>query len=518
MDTTAVTQLGQQLNDFLVKQFAPPLGTKTSLGFLGTGIGVEPNSFLSGGQFNAARVNQWLDVVVDPLGKVSTSSNQAEFTPWTATQLLEAIYSQAMSLDPLGSEAQQGFARAKSLAMEGLGGATTVSSAPLDWYDPAQVAQWPTCSLTASSTSSSASSSGTGQVPPARPLWAWRRLAPIQTVNNNAVAAAPAETGGALRTINSVQNRRIAFAAMVARPPIAMVARSPIMSERATPIGPAGAAAHAVQVSEVSTASQIAVARFPSSFVSERPVTPAQALIVSHAVSTAASQATTSSVASTSLTLQLKYRVVSLSRAPWWNEFLLLLNNWYIPGLDRATMIEDSDGQQVIGVPIALVLTSDVSIESTWSDADRAAATSSTHFGPWSLDSSHFTATSDAGKAFLVLAGMQAIACIYRQLPALPPKADPSLPVSTTNPSASGSAGSNSPGTTTTGSGTSSSGASTQPPSGSSDPTAGSSGAAGNTTGAAATGSGTGTSDTSAAAANSDTPGGSSGSQGSAPG
>jgi hypothetical protein len=132
MDTSAITLLGQQLTDFLVKQFAPPPGTKTSLGFLGTGVAVDPNSFVSGGQFNPALVNKWLDIVVDPLGEVITSSNQVEFTPWTATQLLAAIYSQAMSLAPADSDAQHGFAKAKSQAMEGLGGATTVSTAPLD--------------------------------------------------------------------------------------------------------------------------------------------------------------------------------------------------------------------------------------------------------------------------------------------------------------------------------------------------------------------------------------------------
>jgi hypothetical protein len=78
-------------------------------------------------------------------------------------------------------------------------------------------------------------------------------------------------------------------------------------------------------------------------------------------------------------------------------------------------------------MPIALILTSDVKIRAIWSDADRAAASSNTHFGPWVLSSAQFTSTTNAGEAVLTIPGITAIACIYRELPALPPKADPNL-------------------------------------------------------------------------------------------
>ncbi|HME10031.1 MAG TPA: hypothetical protein VKG25_23435, partial [Bryobacteraceae bacterium] len=446
MDTTAVTLLGQQLKDFLVKQFAPPPGTKTCLGFLGTGVAVDPNSFLSSGQFNPARVNQWLDIVVDPLGEVIAGTDQVEFMPWTATQLLQAIYSQAMSVAPADSDAQRGFAKAKSQALEGLGGATTVSTAPLDWYDPAHLPQWPACSLTANSTTSSGAASGTKVTPagppPARPLWAWRRLetmpvpaaTPVQAASKVAAAPPAPALGTAAHPINTLQMRRVAFAAA---PMVAAAARpappprpvSPIMSAHLAPLGHPAATAQAVQVSRISMESRISVERMPTSVIGERAVTPTQALMVSHAAFTASNQAATSSVATNSLSLRLKYQVVSLSRAPWWNEFLMLLDNWYIPSCGRASMIEDSDAQKVFGVPIALVLTSDVNIQANWSAADRTAATSNTHFGPWALNSAKFLATSNAGEAILAIPGIQAIACIYRQLPPLPPKSDPSLGV-----------------------------------------------------------------------------------------
>jgi hypothetical protein len=256
---------------------------------------------------------------------------------------------------------------------------------------------------------------------------------PIAAATLNQDEIVPAQKGGAtVGTINTIQNRRLAFAAtpMVAATQVA----SPIMSARLAPLGQAARTAQAVQLSQVNTESRISIDRIPASVISERAVTPTQALIVSQAVSTAANQATTSSVASNSLSLSVKYQVVSLSRAPWWSEFLILLNNWYIPGVGRASMIEDSDAQKVIGVPIALILTSDVSVESNWSQADRAAATSNTHFGPWALNSAQFGSTSSTGVATLTIPGIQAIACIYRQLPPLPPQADPNLPAPSPTP------------------------------------------------------------------------------------
>jgi hypothetical protein len=432
MDTTAATLLGQQLTDFLVKQFAPPPGSKNTLGFLGTGVAVEPNSFLSQGQFNPARVNSWLDIVVDPLGAVAKDGNRVEATSWTASELMQTIASQAVCVAPAGSDDLQGFNRAKSLAMENIGGATTVNTAPLDWYDPAQVAQWPKCSLMTSSTSSSGSGSPLpplepppGKVLPGSPIWAWRTLEkmPVAVSDRPPDPPEPPIATGPVRIMRS--------GAIVARPLMLsanmVAAARPAMSARMAPVGEA---VDVAQVSQVSNAARISIDRAPAAFVSETATTRVssmRAVMVSQAISTAADQASTSSVASSSLSLNLSYLVVSLSRAPWWNDFLLLLNNWYIPSLQRAALIGESDAQKVIGVPIALVLTNDVKIQAMWSATDRAAASSSTHFGPWVLNSAEFTSTANAGEAILAIPGIQAIACIYRELPALPPQADPSV-------------------------------------------------------------------------------------------
>ena len=431
MDTTAASLLGDQLRDFLVKQFAPPPGTQTRLGFLGAGVAVDPDSFLSQGQSNPARVNSWLNIVIDPLGTITKDGDQVGATPWTATVLMETISSQSVCLAPPDSADQQSFAHAKSLAMENLGGATSVNTAPLDWYDPAQVSKWPKCSLSTSSTSSV----GTGPPPqpppgppPRKPIWAWRtlemvpvadpqRLQPVETPPIQAPAA------GAIGV--STQPRRFMLSASMVNE--ASVTRTAHLASVGAPVGHP----QLMQVSHISDEPRISIEKAPAAIINEkttRQVSAVQAVMVSQAMSTAAAQASTSSVKTNSLSLDLSYLVVSLSRAPWWNELLPLLDNWYIPGLRRGSLTGDVDAQQLTGMPIALILTSDVKIRAIWSDADRAAATSNTHFGPWVLSSAQFTSTTNAGEAVLTIPGITAIACIYRELPALPPKADPNLP------------------------------------------------------------------------------------------
>jgi hypothetical protein len=432
MDTTAASLLGDQLRDFLVKQFAPPPGTSTRLGFLGAGVAVDPNSFLSQDQFNPARVNSWLNIVIDPLGTLAKDGDPVGATPWTASVLMETISGQSVCVAPAGSVDQQGFARAKSLAIENLGGATSVNTAPLDWYDPAQVPKWSKCSLSTSSTSTTGTGPPPqpppGNVPPRRPIWAWRTLAEVSVADPQRLqpVETPPTKAPATGVIGvSIQPQRFMLSTSM------VTAASLTKTAQLAPVSASVGHPQLMQVSHVSDGARISIEKAPVAIINEkttRQVTAVQAVMVSQAISTAAAQASTSSVKTNSLSLDLTYLVVSLSRAPWWSDLLPLLDNWYIPGLRRGSLTGDGDAQKVTGVPIALILTSDVKIRAIWSDADRAAASSNTHFGPWVLSSAQFTSTTNAGEAILTIPGVTAIACIYRELPALPPKADPSLP------------------------------------------------------------------------------------------
>jgi hypothetical protein len=136
----------------------------------------------------------------------------------------------------------------------------------------------------------------------------------------------------------------------------------------------------------------------------------------------------TQSVESDELTLSLDYCVVQLSRAPWWNDLLLRMPGWYIPGLRAGAFVPSSrlEGQPV-GVPIAMVVTRNVQVTGRWSQADRTAAESHTSFGPWHIGETSLSFDQSEVQATLRIDGMQVIAVICSLLPAIPPADDPAL-------------------------------------------------------------------------------------------
>jgi hypothetical protein len=128
--------------------------------------------------------------------------------------------------------------------------------------------------------------------------------------------------------------------------------------------------------------------------------------------------------------LDLRYALVGLSRAPWWNDLLLSMTNWYVPGQHKNSWVGASTATRCFGVPVALILTADVQIKAAWSQGDRTAAADNSHIGPWSLAGMQIPAPDSSGQATLTIPSMQAIGCIYRVLPALPPLDDLALAVS----------------------------------------------------------------------------------------
>ena len=343
MTTSALDSLGGQLRDFLIQQFAPPPGTSTALGFLGTGIAVDASSFQNQGVFNIARVNRWLEIVADPLGSVSANGDQAGFVPWTATQLLETVYAQAITTAPAGSDERTGFNRAKSKALEGLGGSTEISTAPLDWYDPAQIPSWPSCSIG----SHASAQTGTGPSEPPAPTapiyWGWRRIANITALED------PPTRFDLRQEISDpassvIANRRLMFAN---REAVTMAMPAPQLRMAAMESSLPAArinftAASVTTEAEVSSeAAPLRIDRAPMALMVDRPVDSNQVLMLTQQVATTTGQAKTSASSSSSMVLSLKYLVVSLSRAPWWNEYFLSLQNWYVPAHKKGSLIDN---------------------------------------------------------------------------------------------------------------------------------------------------------------------------------
>jgi hypothetical protein len=416
VDTSAFSAVGDQLQGFLAKQFTPPSGTQTVLGFFGSGLAVEPASFLGDdGKFNPARIDAWLNISLDVIDVVE--NHQVGSPVMSATQLIEAVAGSAMSAAPIGSDPAHVLARIKDQVMEDLGGATVIQTAPANWYDPAGVARWSKFTMTIGSGSPAAPPSApatpaSGGTVPVRvtgpPLWTWRRLPQVRP--EIFVAAQP-------------------HSAVAPGGPRPMAAATPAMAN----IGAARAGAPVLVAATTMRPSNVVREPLLRSQVAAEPAPVAPgALAYRTALKIAADQASAQPVDTQSISVDLSYLLVNLSRAPWWSDLLLAMTNWYIPGQRRSSWVGASTPDICYGVPIALILTADVQIKAAWSQADRAAAASSSNIGPWSLAGTQFKSSDGSGSATLLMPSMQAIGCIYRILPALPPQDDPSLsPAST---------------------------------------------------------------------------------------
>ncbi|WP_375430647.1 hypothetical protein [uncultured Friedmanniella sp.] len=143
----------------------------------------------------------------------------------------------------------------------------------------------------------------------------------------------------------------------------------------------------------------------------------------------------TQSMETNELTLSLEYCFVQISRDGWWNDAVLRMPRWYAPGQKAG---EFSSGTAVgglpLGVPIAMVLTRNVSVSGRWTESDRTAAESHTSLGPWSMQDSQMAYDASSETATLTMPSMQVVAVVCAVLPALPPSDDPSLPAAAPDP------------------------------------------------------------------------------------
>jgi len=373
--------LGQGLQDFLSAQFTPPPGTSAALGFLGGGIAVDPSTFYetaADGQqeVNTRLVNDWLNVVVDKV--VPVVDAQASESLQTANALMREIAWGAASVAAPGTPGGDFIGHLRNAAEQALGPDGTVnwvSTAPSDWYDPSKVPGWAHYSNTASA----------GTPPPSPPvnpgLWNWRTIVPVR------VPPVPPDERPPARITEMVGVRR----------------EVPDVLRVAALQGGAAAAADTTSVS-----------------LRERVVD----LQDVDLLSVAARNAQTQDVQASSLTLSLDYLLVELSRESWWTDALVTASGWYVPLQPAGSLCPGAQhAGQSVGVPVRLVLTGNVTVSGTWTDEDRTAASGSTHFGVWSLDGHEWNQDTQT----LTIRGMQAIACIYSLLPALPPADDPAL-------------------------------------------------------------------------------------------
>jgi hypothetical protein len=423
MDTSSFFAVGEQLEGFLTKQFTPPDGTQAVLGFFGSGLAVEPGSFIGDdGKYNPARVNTWLNISLDVVNAVE--DHRVGSAVMSASQLIQAIGVSAMSTSPIASETALVLGRMKSQVMEDLGGATVIQTAPLNWYDPAQVAQWPNYGMKIGSDTPPAPTptpAPGGKIPIDRPpLWVWRTLArprpetfiPVHPEVTAVHSQVPVAQSLPHSIIQPTSAKVLNVSAMHAVTPMLHM-EQPVMHVMAAPVQ---------QTLAVQPTQTLHLASSTVAF--------------NNAVKTAADQASAQRVDAPSMSVDLNYCMVGLSRTPWWNDLLIGMTNWYVPGQHKDSWIGKGAASRCFGLPVSLILTANVRIKAAWSQSDRASAANSSHVGPWSLAGSQFPAPDSTGAATLTIPSMQAIGCIYRVLPSLPPVDDPALAVQNSGASA----------------------------------------------------------------------------------
>jgi hypothetical protein len=446
MPLTSLDVLGQQLRDFLTAQFQSPTGSRTVLGFLPAGIGVDPLSFYEAGTPNPMLIQQWLGIVADPLAEIADGT--ATNAQARASTVMQAIAIFATPTTPIGSDAANVIGRLKSLASAATTPASdVVEAAPLDWYDPSTVPSWPSHTMSATAPPPP-TDPGSGQPPPQTPIdlppiWNWRHLRiasrdpadvsdggpigkrigilprridqPTLTSMSRSSTMLPGlhaepliETASQFETAPESVDVHLAVEQYQQQDPVAAAA----VSSDAAGVADAAPAVASLQQADIGTVQESATA-----VLLDRNWFGAQAQV--------AGTADTTPVAAPNLTLSLRYRFIQLGRSAWWSDLLVAAPNWCFPGQRAGSLVPGTlPADATVGMPVALILTDEVSVHGTWTDADKAAVADSSHFGPWQLSG----VGPSSGDDSLQIPGMQVIAMIYQLLQSLPPADDPQLP------------------------------------------------------------------------------------------
>jgi hypothetical protein len=477
-DASGLLALGQALDQYLLGEYSPPPGTQTALGFV-PGVAVNPSSFAPTGVVNPLAVQTFLNSVANVLGPV-VDGRFAGFM--SAQQIYGMVIDVASPLDAPGTPAADAFLSVKNTARSAFGVSPVkqLVAIPMNWYDAANTEGWSTFTTATreGAGEQQASSAGdTSSTPPvAAPpivapterfeqLWRWRTLdeaaladvvIPAQeavgevsepvVVRDHRVERYQPEvfdhrsvdlSGVAVRDHRSLSGVVRNGSATQLR---AAASVRPLMSRSVAAADGAEVDASATQVLARAPRRQLVAALAedqPGFAANENVMVRSQALahlirvetpVLVAEIDDDAETSSSQSVESHELNLSLEYCFVQVSREAWWNDAVLRMPRWYAPGCRSGAFSSGASvGGLPLGVPIAMVLTRNVSVTGQWSEADRSAAESHTSFGPWSMHDSAMSYEESTDTATLTIPGMQVVAVVCALLPQLAPADDPVL-------------------------------------------------------------------------------------------
>jgi hypothetical protein len=417
-EPSAFDALGQQLQTFLTAQFTPPVGTRTELAFLPGGVSVSPESFLADGIVNPMLVNEWLTTVADTAPVIA--NGQVSITMTTASDLMQSVALFAEPTAPIGTDAANMIGRLKNLDSAATApGVKVIDTAPSDWYDEAKTAQWP--QYTASSAAPTAQPGNGWRI------WRWRDLTPNPAMPLHsrfpvAMTATSALDVPAPERLTPVESHATDLTAGAQGPVTEGVGALALAPSVNLPVSLLDQTSDRTALfAAVQRGAGVTSPSVITGLLAGSNVDPGSLAAIN------AAGASTTPVTASSLTLNLNYLVVLLSLTSWWSSELINAPGWCFAGERAGALVPGNlPAQTQVGVPAALILTSNVAIEGIWSDADRTAAAASTHLGPWQLPPS-IDLVGDSVTATLLIPGMQLVAGIYTILPCLPPEDDPAL-------------------------------------------------------------------------------------------
>lgn len=123
-------------------------------------------------------------------------------------------------------------------------------------------------------------------------------------------------------------------------------------------------------------------------------------------------------VAADRFTLDAEMCIVEFSRE-WLSRAFLSLPGWYVPGYRRGEMSSGAGGDEgnFSVLPTTCILIRNVTIEANWTEGDVDAIAGSSHLGSFSLLGRSF----DRNSLTLTIPGMQSFAWVCEPMPLLPP-------------------------------------------------------------------------------------------------
>lgn len=487
-DASGLLALGQALDQYLIGEYSPPPGTQTALGFL-PGIAVNPGSFAPTGVVNPFAVQTFLNSVMNVLGPVVDGRFSGIMSARDIYGAVISIAHPVDPPGTPGGDAFNQV-RGMALAEFSASPTKPLVAVPLNWYDAGATEGWSTFTSSSSSRTVEETSTSSGEVPtkpaagetpPILPppterfgkLWRWRTLdasviADVVVPSAEATVEEPepvvirdhrvrigrpdvrdrlgvdlSEVAVRDHRSESGSTRFSAKADLAVAPARSALRVNRLVAQPVAQVAPEPAvAAEAPEVQVLATAPRrqlMAALAVEQPFLArgENVLVRSQALAHLIEVETPARVAeidgdfettSTQSVESHDLTLTLDYCFVQVSRDEWWNDAVLRMPRWYAPGSKAGAFSSSSQVEGLpLGVPIAMVVTRNVSVKGTWSAADRSAAESHTSFGPWSTHDSAMAYDASTETATLDIPGMQVVAVVCAVLPPLAPADDPTL-------------------------------------------------------------------------------------------